>query len=57
MTTRARMKSRVSKNKKRGWKKVDIADVEDAIEEERIQERTGLVCIWYFLINLAVFSL
>ena len=51
------MKSRVSKNKKRGWKKVDIADVEDAIEEERIQERTGLVCIWYFLINLAVFSL
>ncbi|XP_067941767.1 ribosome biogenesis protein NOP53-like isoform X2 [Watersipora subatra] len=35
------MRSRVSKNRKKGWKKVDIADVEDAIEDQRIQERTG----------------
>lgn len=37
------MKSKVTKNRKKGWRKVDITDVEDAIEDQRLQERTGYV--------------
>jgi len=34
-------RKRISKNKKKGWKKTDIKDVEDFLEDERLQERTG----------------
>ncbi|XP_061173866.1 ribosome biogenesis protein NOP53-like [Saccostrea echinata] len=36
-----RKKSRIAKNKKRAWRKVDITDVEEFLEDERLQERTG----------------
>lgn len=36
-----RKKSRLSKNKKKAWRKVDITDVEEFLEDERLQERTG----------------
>lgn len=36
------MKQRVNKSKKRNWRKhVDIQDVEDHLEDQRLQERTG----------------
>ncbi|XP_052275978.1 ribosome biogenesis protein NOP53-like isoform X2 [Dreissena polymorpha] len=31
----------LSKNKKKSWRKVDIKDVEEFLEDERLQERTG----------------
>jgi len=35
-------KTKVSKNKKRNWRKhVDIKEIEDHLEDERLQERTG----------------
>jgi len=34
-------RSRLSKNKKKAWRKVNIDDVEDLLEDERLQERTG----------------
>ncbi|WAR18932.1 NOP53-like protein [Mya arenaria] len=34
-------RSRLGKNKKKAWRKVDINDVEEALEDERLQERTG----------------
>jgi len=35
-------KTKVSKNKKRNWRKhVDINEIEDHLEDERLQERTG----------------
>jgi nucleolar protein 53 len=40
-TRQNRKKLRISKNKKKGWKKTDIKDVEDFLEDERLQERTG----------------
>ncbi|XP_022332114.1 ribosome biogenesis protein NOP53-like isoform X2 [Crassostrea virginica] len=36
-----RKKSRLAKNKKKAWRKVDITDVEEFLEDERLQERTG----------------
>ncbi|XP_063426799.1 ribosome biogenesis protein NOP53-like [Mytilus trossulus] len=36
-----RKKLRISKNKKKGWKKTDITEVEDFLEDQRLQERTG----------------
>ncbi|XP_067681218.1 ribosome biogenesis protein NOP53-like isoform X1 [Haliotis asinina] len=36
-----RKRKAVSKNKKKGWKKVDISELEDFLEDERLQERTG----------------
>ncbi|XP_048735462.2 ribosome biogenesis protein NOP53-like isoform X2 [Ostrea edulis] len=36
-----RKKSRLAKNKKKAWRKVDITDVEEYLEDERLQERTG----------------
>lgn len=33
--------SRLAKNKKKAWRKVDITDVEEFLEDERLQERTG----------------
>ena len=38
-----RKKSRLAKNKKKAWRKVDITDVEEFLEDERLQERTGQV--------------
>ncbi len=38
-----RKKKAGAKNKKRGWKKVDISALEDFLEDERLQERTGFV--------------
>ncbi|XP_060083805.1 ribosome biogenesis protein NOP53-like [Ylistrum balloti] len=34
-------KSRLGKNKKKAWKAIDITEVEDVLEDERMQERTG----------------
>jgi len=34
-------KQRVNKSKKRNWKHVDIQDIEDNLEDQRLQERTG----------------
>ncbi|CAH1773258.1 unnamed protein product [Owenia fusiformis] len=34
-------KKRLSKNKKKTWKKTDVQDVEDHLEDQRLQERTG----------------
>jgi nucleolar protein 53 len=31
----------LSKNKKKSWRKVDTNDVEEFLEDERLQERTG----------------
>ncbi|CAG2249969.1 GLTSCR2 [Mytilus edulis] len=36
-----RKKLRISKNKKKGWKKTDITEVEEFLEDQRLQERTG----------------
>lgn len=37
------MKAKASKNRKKGWRKVDISEVEDFLEDQNLQERTGLV--------------
>lgn len=37
-------RKRLSKNKKKNWRKTDIADVEEHLEDVRLQERTGYVC-------------
>ncbi|XP_021340488.1 glioma tumor suppressor candidate region gene 2 protein-like, partial [Mizuhopecten yessoensis] len=34
-------KSRLGKNKKKAWKAIDVTEVEDVMEDERMQERTG----------------
>jgi len=34
-------RTKVSKNKKRNWKHVDIQEIEEHLEDERLQERTG----------------
>ncbi len=35
-------RKRVSKNKKKNWRKhTDIEDVEEYLEDQRLQERTG----------------
>ncbi|XP_033736143.1 ribosome biogenesis protein NOP53-like [Pecten maximus] len=34
-------KTRLGKNKKKAWKAIDISEVEDVLEDERMQERTG----------------
>ncbi|XP_071080309.1 ribosome biogenesis protein NOP53-like [Haliotis cracherodii] len=36
-----RKRKAVAKSKKKGWKKVDISELEDFLEDERLQERTG----------------
>lgn len=41
-----RKKLKISKNRKKGWKKTDVTEVEDFLEDERLQERTGYI---YFL--------
>ena len=38
-------RKKLSKNKKRNWAKTDITDVEEHLEAERIQLRTGCVYI------------
>lgn len=37
----AKKRKKVSKNKKKNWSKIDITDVEEQLEAERIQLRTG----------------
>lgn len=39
-----RRNRKVGKNKKKGWRSIDITDVEQHLEDERLQERTGCVC-------------
>jgi len=39
--TKAKPKARAPKNRKKGWRQTDIKDVEDHLEDERLQERTG----------------
>lgn len=34
-------KTKSAKNRKKGWKKLDTSAVEDFIEDQRLQERTG----------------
>ncbi|XP_069117828.1 ribosome biogenesis protein NOP53-like [Argopecten irradians] len=34
-------KNRLGKNKKKAWKAIDISEVEEVLEDERMQERTG----------------
>ncbi len=36
-------RKRLSKNKKKSWRKTDVRDVEEFLEEERLEERTGYV--------------
>ncbi|KAK3591541.1 hypothetical protein CHS0354_041586 [Potamilus streckersoni] len=36
-----RKRLRLSKNKKKSWRKVDISEVEEFLEDQRLQERTG----------------
>ena len=36
-------RNRISKNKKKAWKKVNTDEVEKALEDERLQQRTGYV--------------
>ena len=36
-----RKRKRVSKNKKRNWRKTDIDDVEEFVEDQRLEERKG----------------
>ncbi|XP_064622394.1 ribosome biogenesis protein NOP53-like [Lineus longissimus] len=36
-----RKRKRVSKNKKKTWRKTDISEVEEYLEDKRLQERTG----------------
>jgi len=35
------MKPKAPKNRKKGWKKVDTTELDDFIEDQRLQERTG----------------
>lgn len=35
------LKKHVSMKRKSGWRKTDIADVENFLEEQRLQERIG----------------
>ena len=37
----SRKRKRVNKNKKKNWKLTDIEDVEEYLEDRRLQERTG----------------
>lgn len=37
----SRKRKRVNKNKKKNWKSTDIEDVEEYLEDRRLQERTG----------------
>ena len=36
-----RKRKKLSKNKKKNWRKTDIKDIEDHLEDIRVQERTG----------------
>ncbi|XP_078000652.1 ribosome biogenesis protein NOP53-like [Glandiceps talaboti] len=40
-TTNLKRRTHGSKNKKKGWRKTDIKDVEEHLEDERLQLRTG----------------
>lgn len=34
-------KKRVPKHKKKGWKQIDITEVEEALDDKRLEERIG----------------
>ncbi|KAL5008796.1 hypothetical protein ScPMuIL_014377 [Solemya velum] len=36
-----RKNRKVGKNRKKGWRSIDITDIEEHLEDERLQERTG----------------
>ena len=38
-----RKRKKLSKNKKKNWRKTDIDDVEEYLEDKRHEERTGLI--------------
>lgn len=44
----------LAKNKKKSWRKVDIKDVEEFLEDERLQERTGYVQDMHYFSTLHV---
>ncbi len=39
----SRKRKRLSKNKKKSWKFTDVKDVEEYLDDKRLQERTGWV--------------
>lgn len=41
MTTAGDKKKKLSKNKKKTWRKTDTQDVEDFLETTRLEERIG----------------
>jgi len=44
------MKPKAPKNRKKGWKKVDTTELDDFIEDQRLQERTGFGFHFHFVI-------
>ena len=50
MATEALKKKRkMSKNRKRAWKKTDVDDVEEFLDEKRFNQRIGCVKQSYFM--------
>lgn len=38
----------LNKNKKKSWRKVDTTELDEFLEDERLQERTGFVGLAHF---------